>query len=154
MACTTHGLSREEGRTSRLYAIWSEMRHRCHNPNHRVFSNYGGRGINVCPEWENYAIFHKWAITNGYNKNLTIDRINNDGNYEPENCRWATMKEQQNNRRDNHLVSWDGQTKTLAQWAEERGLAPVTLATRLRRGWPVDRALTKPLQHHSISRSN
>lgn len=104
---------------TRLYYIWQGMRGRCYDKNNKRYERYGGRGITVCDEWnKDYAVFHKWAMENGYAENLTIDRINNDGNYEPSNCRWSTSKEQSCNRTTNVLVKIGNATKALSEWCE------------------------------------
>lgn len=142
---TTHGLSKENGKESRLYRIWSDMKRRCLNPTRGEFPQYGGRGIGLYPEWMNYEAFHKWAMANGYAKNLTLDRRDNDGNYEPSNCRWISLKAQQYNKRDNHLLTHAGQSKTMTEWAEEKGIRVGTLWQRLQDGWSVEKALMTPV---------
>lgn len=128
---------------SRLYSIWSAMKCRCDNPNNQAFEHYGARGIAVCDEWQEYTNFRDWAIANGYNDELSIDRIDVNGNYSPDNCRWITMKEQSNNRRSNHLISFDGETHTLKEWAVIKGLKYGTLSSRINRyHWSIEKALT------------
>ena len=128
---------------SRLARIHSSMKGRCYNPNNTNYSKYGERGIRICKEWlEDYQVFKKWALNNGYDISLTIDRINVNGNYEPNNCRWATQKEQANNKRTNHLLEIDGLTKTIAQWSESTGIRAKTISCRLIRGWEPKQAIS------------
>jgi hypothetical protein len=108
---------------SRLYRIWDHMIRRCHSVSNHAFSSYGGRGIVVCPEWHDYLAFREWAKASGYQDFLSIDRINNDDGYYPANCRWATAKEQQNNKSCNHYIEYDGRKQTLTQWSEELGMS-------------------------------
>jgi len=133
----THGLS-----NTRIYQTWLGIRKRCGNPNAYEYENYGGRGIVVCDEWKNNFIsFYKWATENGYKENLTIDRVNNDGNYEPTNCRWADRITQQNNTRSNHPITINGKTHNINQWCRIAGLPRTTVKSRLRYGWTGEKLL-------------
>ena len=129
---------------SRLYRIWTNMKSRCYNVNFPKYKVYGGKGIKVCNEWLNSFIsFKKWALTNGYKDSLTLDRINIQGDYAPENCRWATMKQQENNRTNNHLITYKGVTKTMKQWSEELGIPYNCLQMRLNTyGYSIEEAFT------------
>lgn len=134
---TKHGMSR-----TRLYGIWENIKTRCQNPKSDDYHRYGGRGITICPEWrDSFEAFRDWALANGYRDDLTIERIDTDGDYFPENCKWATMKEQSNNRRSNVPITYNGKTQTIAQWAAEIGITHMTLWKRLKRGWPIEKAL-------------
>lgn len=140
---TTHGLSLVNGKPTRLYYTWMGMRERCNNHKATNYERYGGRGIHVCNEWnDNYKAFHDWAYANGYKDNLTIDRIDVNGNYSPENCRWATPKEQARNKRNNMNVTFRGVTKTISEWAEIVSIKKQVLWRRLKVGWDVETALT------------
>lgn len=130
-------------RDKRLWNIWHNMIQRCSNKNHGSYKNYGGRGISVCHEWNDYELFAMWAFESGYADNLTIDRIDNNGNYEPSNCRWATMKEQICHRRNSRNITINGITKTLKEWAIEYGINPKTVYYRVNRGMDAVEALTK-----------
>lgn len=130
----------------RLYGIWRGMKERCYSPKHINYHRYGGRGITVCEEWINsFQEFYDWAMANGYADDLTIDRKDNDGNYEPGNCRWATQKEQANNRRTNVKITYDGKTMDIKQWADELGICYTTLFFRITNGWPVEKAFNEPI---------
>lgn len=134
---TKHG---ESG--TKLYSHWEGIIDRTTNSNNSRSHRYMERGITVCDEWREYQNFSKWAKENGYSEELSLDRINNDGNYEPNNCRWVDMKTQGNNRSTNNNIEFDGKTQTLTQWAEELGINKSTLSKRIHRGWSVERALT------------
>lgn len=143
-----HGFSH-----TRIDNIFKSMKQRCYNINSCNYKNYGGKGIKICDEWlNNKSEFFNWAFENGYDETLTIDRIDVNGNYEPQNCRWVSQKEQQNNRSNNRLLTLNGETKTLAQWAEKFGLARSTLWARIDRyHMPLERALTAPLHKTRIN---
>lgn len=127
---------------TRLFHIWQHMKARCNYPANKSYRNYGGRGIIVCTEWNDFLPFQEWALNNGYSDSLTIDRIDNSKGYCPENCRWVNYYVQNNNRRYNHLIEYKGEIKTLAQWAVTTGLPATTLYNRLEvLGWSVERAL-------------
>ena len=128
----------------RLYRIWKRMRQRCNDPNSSDYSHYGGRGICVCDEWQNdYIAFRKWAISNGYTEQLSLDRIDVDANYCPENCRFVDMKTQCNNRTNSQFISYNGETHTIAEWSDITGIQYGTLYNRIVTfGWTPERALT------------
>jgi len=126
---TKHGLT-----NTRLFRIWGNMKDRCYNPNKSNYCYYGGRGIVICEEWlDNFENFYNWAMSNGYKSHLSIDRINSNGNYEPANCRWITQKEQNNNRRDNKIITFNGETHTISEWADKLKINKHSLATAIYR---------------------
>ncbi len=128
-----------------LYGVWRDMRSRCDGRNKRSFHNYGERGIKVCDEWKNsFESFYEWCINNGYRKGLTLDRIDVDDNYSPENCRFVTMKVQQNNKRNNLFYVIDGNKKTLTEWCNIYKINFNTVRKRLNKGMDILLALTVP----------
>ena len=131
---------------TRLRGVWANMIQRCHNPNNRQYSNYGGRGITVCESWrDDYSHFKEWALKSGYAQGLTIDRIDNNDGYSPQNCRWATYKEQSRNKRSNRNITFNGETKCLREWSETVGISVPTISRRLQDGWSIEATLTTPL---------
>lgn len=127
ISITKHGLS-----NTTLYDTYRLMLRRCYSPKNKSYQNYGGRGITVCKEWKNDVVsFYNWAMANGYKEGLTIDRIDNNGNYEPTNCRWATLQEQANNKRNNHYVFYHGIKHSLADWCRILKLNYNTIRNRL-----------------------
>ena len=133
---------------SRLSQIYHNMIERCNNPNNTVYPNYGGRGITVCDEWQcNSSSFFKWAHDHGYRDGLTIDRVDVDAGYSPENCRFVDRKIQGNNTRRNHYITYNGKTLTMAEWADETGIPYYTLRSRINiLHWAPDKALTHPVR--------
>ena len=132
---TTHGQ-----RQTKEYVIWADLRKRCRNKKWKDYKNYGGRGITVCDRWERFENFLEDMGLRP--EGLSIDRINNDGNYEPDNCRWATSKQQNRNRRSSHLLSHRGETHCIVEWAEILDINAETLYTRINKlKWPIEKAL-------------
>lgn len=134
----------------RLYQLWIGMKMRCYNPSNDSYKNYGGRGIQVCDEWkDDYESFKEWAMSSGYDVGAergqcTIERINLNDNYCPENCTWKTMKEQNNNKRSNRLITFNGETHNLSEWADILGIKYGMLLDRLNKlHWSVEDAFTK-----------
>jgi hypothetical protein len=144
-----HGLA-----GTREYRLWLGMRDRCENASNPEWGNYGGRGIKVCDRWSDFENFLA-DMGKRPNRNLSLDRIDNDGNYEPGNVRWATTKEQARNTRRNRVLTFRGESKPLIEWAEVQGIAAHTLHARITRlGWSVERALTEPANHELGRSSN
>lgn len=142
-----HGLTH-----TRLYNIWASMKSRCYNKNNQKnYKDYGERGITVCDDWKNnFNAFKKWAYENGYSENLTIDRIDVNGNYEPNNCKWSTVKEQANNKRTNHFVAYQGEMHTLAEWCRKLELDYNVIIKRIDyHKWNIERAFTQPIRGRS-----
>lgn len=133
---------------SRLYGVWCGMRQRCLDENHHAYKDYGARGITVCDEWANdYKVFMDWAFANGYDKDAkphecTLDRIDNNKGYSPDNCRFVDPIVQANNTRNNRWITYNGETKTLAQWSKKVGINAFTISDRIERGWTLEEAFT------------
>ena len=141
---------------SKLYGIWHGMKQRCSNPNHPLYRLYGAIGIGVCEEWQDFQAFQSWALNNGYDENAdhrrkcSIDRIDPNGNYEPNNCRWTDSKTQLNNTKRNTKVTYQGETHTLAEWAEIKGINYSTFCNRWVRGWSIEKMLEAPTRIYKV----
>lgn len=130
-----------------LYGTWKQMINRCENPKYNKYQRYGGRGIKVCDEWHDFDNFVNWSDSIGGRPNgCTLDRINNDGNYEPSNCRWATRFQQATNKSSNVILEYNGESKTLVEWSLSTGISWSVLWNRLKRGWSVEKMLTTPVK--------
>ena len=131
---------------TKIYSIWNAMIGRCYRVKNKSYPTYGGRGIKVCPEWHDPKKFYDWAVK-GYKEGLTIDRINNNGNYSPDNCRWVSRTVQMSNYSRNHVISYKGKKQTICQWADELGINRTTLITRVTKyRWNIEKALETPVK--------
>lgn len=165
--CLAHDISRENalkrnkgnkfgekhGKShTKLYKIWKGVRMRCYSKTCKGYKNYGGRGIKMCEEWKsNFESFYEWAMSNGYFEGkrgeCTIERKDVNGDYEPDNCEWRTIQEQQNNKRNSHFITFKGKTQTLTNWAKELGIDRSTLRDRLKVSkWSIEKAFTTPVK--------
>ena len=135
----THGMAK-----SHIYKVWRGIINRCENSNVKSYKNYGGRGIKVCKEWHKFENFYKWSEKNGYIKGLEIDRIDYNGNYEHDNSRWITHKENSNNKRNTIFITINGITKPETVWEEENGLRKGLIRERIALGWEEKDYLNKP----------
>ena len=127
--------TKHSGKGKRVYNIWCDIKKRCNNPNSWAFQHYGGRGIRVCEQWQNdFQAFHDWAMANGYEDHLTIDRIDNDGNYEPGNCRWVTQEIQNDNTRRTHYITVNGETLNIKGWAKRLKIKRSSIDSAHKRG--------------------
>lgn len=130
---------------TKLYWTWARMKTRCYYPKSKDFKNYGGRGITICDEWkDDFKSFAIWAINSGYQENLTIDRIDVNKGYNPQNCRWSDYLTQGNNKRNNRKLTLNGKTLNLSQWSRITGIKENCIRERLRRGWNDEKTLTTP----------
>jgi len=144
-----HGLS-----GTKIYHVREGMLSRCNNPNASEYKYYGGRGIKVCKAWHDPIKFNEWATASGYKEGLVIDRINNNGNYEPNNCRWTTTKVNANNTSKNRRLTLSGETHTVSEWSNILKIHFNRIHTRLNRGWTTKRALTTPLRKYTKKGGN
>lgn len=134
---STHNLS-----DTRIFHIWTGMKTRCYNKNAKNYVHYGGRGIKICQEWlDDFMNFYNWAMKNGYRDDLTIDRIDVNGNYEPSNCRWANSEQQANNKTNSSLFTYKGEEKTLTEWSRILGFNYETVKARIYKGIPFEEAI-------------
>lgn len=144
-------ISKHGGSRTKLYVVWQGMNRRCADPRVEGFDGYGGRGIAVCEEWkDSFSAFQKWSIENGYSSGLSIDRIDNNKGYGPDNCRWATARTQQNNTRRTRFIEIGGVVKPLQYWSDESGVSAPTIKERLKRGWDPKRAVFSPVVRKEV----
>lgn len=128
----------------RIYRTWTKMHKRCYDPKSDRYKWYGEKGISICEEWHDFLTFREWALENGYTDQLTIDRIDGNKNYSPENCRWTDIKNQANNRSNNRILFYNGKPYTVSELTEKFNLKQHTIFNRLKLGWDVDRIVETP----------
>lgn len=137
-----HGLS-----NTPIYAVWQTMKQRCNNPKNQKYKWYGAKGVTYCEEWESVEVFYKWCLSNGYEEGLTLDRIDSNGNYEPKNCRFVPISEQQSNKTNTHFIEYNGEIHTLTEWSKILQIPRSTLSNRINAlGWSIERALGKEVK--------
>lgn len=143
-----------EKRLKPWYGSYKSMMDRCYRETASNYPMYGGRGISVCEEWHNIEAFGSWAENNGFQKGLSLERIDVNGNYCPDNCTWATPKQQANNRRNTIFLEWNGERKSIHQWADELGVSASTLSNRYYLGWSTEEILTLSVSRRKPRRGN
>lgn len=131
---------------TRIYQIWAGIKKRTTHTSCKDSKYYVKKGVDICEAWNEFEVFYQWAIENGYDDNLTIDRIDGSRGYSPENCRWVTQKVQCNNKSNNHFIEFQGEKRTVSQWAEKLGIKKCTLLSRIRKGWSVEKVITTPVK--------
>lgn len=146
---TTKRNLKHNGANTRLYSVWNNMIRRCYDERNNRYHRYGGRGIKVCDEWHEFSAFRDWMFSQGYDEKSeygkqTLDRIDNDGNYEPSNCRLATIQEQNNNRCTKHLLTYNGEVHSITEWNNIMGYPDGLIDNRIRKGWSEERAISTP----------
>lgn len=136
-------LKKHGSRNDRLYTVWCGMKSRCNNIKAKSYKNYGGRGITVCEEWNNYIPFRDWSIISGYREGLELDRIDNDKGYSPENCRYTTSKVNANNKRNNVIITWNNETHSLSEWSDVLLIPYTVLSARINKlKWGIEKSFT------------
>lgn len=138
----------------RIYNIYEKIKSRCYTETECSYKYYGGKGVKVCDEWlgkEGFTNFYEWSMNNGYSDDLTIDRIDYDGNYSPDNCRWVNMITQQNNKSSNHRLTYNGETHTISEWSKIYNIPYDRLQARIKRGWSIEKSLLTPKMNNQFT---
>jgi hypothetical protein len=152
MARVRRGPNQKHGKSNTPeYKVWVAMLHRCENKDVPMYKHYGGRGIKVCDRWHDFLSFYEDMGERP--KGLTLDRIDNDGDYTPENCRWATQQQQCTNKRNNRRIKYKGETKTMSQWADHLGVSRSAFQSRVYAGWPVEKIFKTPFEKFTTIRA-